>query len=76
MMTALSFILGVLPLVLATGAGAASRMSVGITVFGGMALATIVGILLIPSLYVLFQRVREWTKPINDNAAERPSQSQ
>lgn len=76
MMTALSFILGVLPLVLATGAGAASRVSVGMTVFGGMVLATIVGILLIPSLYVLFQRVREWTKPVNDNAAERPSQSQ
>ncbi len=60
MMTALSFILGVLPLVLASGAGAASRVSVGITVFGGMTAATILGVAMIPSLYVMFQSAREW----------------
>jgi HAE1 family hydrophobic/amphiphilic exporter-1 len=60
MMTALSFILGVLPLVLASGAGAASRVSVGMTVFGGMTAATILGVAMIPSLYVIFQSVREW----------------
>ncbi len=62
MMTALSFILGVLPLVLATGAGAAARVSVGLTVFGGMLLATVLGVTFIPFLYVQFQRFREAVK--------------
>ena len=62
MMTALSFILGVLPLVLATGAGAAARVSVGLTVFGGMLLATILGVVFVPFLYVQFQRMREAAK--------------
>jgi HAE1 family hydrophobic/amphiphilic exporter-1 len=62
MMTALSFVLGVLPLVLATGAGAAARVSVGLTVFGGMLLATILGVTFVPFLYVQFQRLREAAK--------------
>jgi len=62
MMTALSFILGVLPLVLATGAGAAARVSVGLTVFGGMLLATVLGVVFVPFLYVQFQRLREAAK--------------
>ncbi len=62
LMTALSFILGVLPLVLATGAGAAARVSVGLTVFGGMLLATILGVAFVPFLYVQFQRLREAAK--------------
>ncbi|MDN7215037.1 efflux RND transporter permease subunit [Klebsiella pneumoniae] len=44
----------------ATGAGAQSRRIIGTTVFSGMLVATMVGILFIPSLYVLFQRMREW----------------
>ena len=68
---ALSFILGVAPLVLATGAGAASRVSVGMTVFGGMLFATIFGVVLIPVLYVAFQRLREWFK--TDKAAKKPA---
>jgi hydrophobe/amphiphile efflux-1 (HAE1) family protein len=59
MMTALSFILGVLPLVLASGAGAASRLSIGFVVFGGMIAATFVGIFFIPPLYVAIQTMRE-----------------
>ncbi len=62
LMTALSFILGVAPLVLATGAGAASRVSVGMTVFGGMVAATILGVVFIPVLYVVFQSLRERVK--------------
>jgi multidrug efflux pump len=62
LMTALSFILGVLPLVLATGAGAAARVSVGLTVFGGMMLATILGVTFVPLLYVQLQRLREAAK--------------
>ena len=57
LMTALAFLLGVLPLVLATGAGANSRRSLGTAVFGGMLLATIIGVLMIPVLYVFVEKV-------------------
>ena len=57
LMTALAFLLGVLPLVIATGAGANSRRSLGTAVFGGMLLATIIGILMIPVLYVFVEKV-------------------
>ncbi|RDC68987.1 multidrug efflux RND transporter permease subunit [Rhodovulum sp. 12E13] len=59
MMTALSFLLGVVPLLVATGAGAASQQAIGIPVFGGMLAATVLGIVLVPVLYVLLQAVRE-----------------
>ena len=62
MMTAWSFLFGVLPLVAATGAGAASRRSIGITTFSGMLLATLIGIIFTPALYAVFQRLREWGK--------------
>ena len=58
-MTAISFILGVMPLVLASGAGAASRVSIGIAVFGGMAVATLLGIVMIPALFFVVQSMRE-----------------
>lgn len=59
LMTALAFILGSLPLVVATGAGAASRISIGACVVGGMLAATAVGILLVPGLYALFGGIGE-----------------
>jgi hydrophobe/amphiphile efflux-1 (HAE1) family protein len=59
LMTAFSFILGVLPLVIATGAGANSRRAIGTTVFSGMLAATLVGIFLVPALYAAFQTSRE-----------------
>jgi multidrug efflux pump subunit AcrB len=55
MMTAFAFILGVLPLVLAHGAGAAARLSIGIAVFAGMLTASTVGLFFIPMLYVAVQ---------------------
>jgi HAE1 family hydrophobic/amphiphilic exporter-1/multidrug efflux pump len=55
MMTAFAFILGVLPLVMAHGAGAAARVSIGIAVFAGMLLASTVGLFFIPMLYVAIQ---------------------
>jgi HAE1 family hydrophobic/amphiphilic exporter-1/multidrug efflux pump len=55
MMTAFAFILGVLPLVLAHGAGAAARVSIGIAVFAGMLMASTVGLFFIPMLYVVIQ---------------------
>ena len=57
LMTSLAFILGVMPLVFATGAGQEGRHSVGTTVVGGMFLATFLNILLIPILYVLVRTV-------------------
>ncbi|MCP4598162.1 efflux RND transporter permease subunit [Neptuniibacter sp.] len=62
LMTAFSFILGVLPLVTASGAGAASRISIGFVVLGGMLLATVIGIFFIPSLFVAMQTLREKVK--------------
>ncbi|MEL6205888.1 MAG: multidrug efflux RND transporter permease subunit [Pseudomonadota bacterium] len=62
MMTALSFLLGVVPLLAAAGAGAASQQAIGIAVFGGMLAATVVGVILVPVLYVLLQGVRERIK--------------
>ena len=58
MMTSFAFILGVLPLVIAEGAGAASRRAVGTPVFGGMLAGSIVGIFVIPMLFVIFERMR------------------
>jgi len=59
LMTAFSFILGVMPLLFATGAGAASRVSLGTAVFGGMAFATFFGIFVIPWLYFVVQSLSE-----------------
>ncbi|MGD8469783.1 MAG: multidrug efflux RND transporter permease subunit [Desulfobacteraceae bacterium] len=59
LMTAFTFIMGVAPMVIATGAGAGSRRAIGTTVFAGMLAATLVGIFLIPPLYYAFQSFRE-----------------
>ena len=59
MMTSFAFILGLLPLVVATGAGSASRRAVGTPVFGGMLASACLGIFVIPMLYVVFQSLRE-----------------
>jgi len=59
-MTAISFILGVLPLVIATGPSAASRRSLGTAVFGGMISAAIFGTLVVPAFYVIIQKVIEF----------------
>jgi hydrophobic/amphiphilic exporter-1 (mainly G- bacteria), HAE1 family len=61
MMTSFAFILGLLPLVIAAGAGATSRRAVGTPVFGGMLAASIFGIFVVPMLYVVFQWLREKT---------------
>ncbi|QYK12904.1 multidrug efflux RND transporter permease subunit [Shewanella rhizosphaerae] len=59
LMTAFSFILGVLPLVIASGAGSASRNALGIASFGGMLIATVIGCLLVPICFIALQRLRE-----------------
>lgn len=60
LMTSFAFILGVLPLVLATGAGANSRKSIGIAVFSGMLASTCLAVLFVPSFYAVLQRFEEW----------------
>ena len=62
MMTSFAFILGLVPLVIATGAGAATQRAVGTAVFGGMIAASMLGIFVIPGLYVAFQTFREKIK--------------
>ncbi|MFT4096718.1 MAG: multidrug efflux RND transporter permease subunit [Rhodoblastus sp.] len=67
MMTSIAFILGLVPLVGAQGAAQLSRRAVGTPVFAGMIGATLIGVFLIPMLYVVFQRMREWSwrkKPV------------
>ena len=71
LMTAVSFLLGTLPLVIATGAGAASRRSLGTAVFGGMLVAVIGGTILIPAFYVLVQRLIDWAKRNDTQSASR-----
>ena len=61
LMTAFTFILGVWPMIVATGAGAASRIAIGVPVFYGMLVGTAAGLIVIPLLYILFQTMREKT---------------
>ncbi|CRI63179.1 Efflux pump membrane transporter BepG (fragment) [Thiocapsa sp. KS1] len=70
LMTSFAFILGLVPLVIASGAGQASQRAVGTAVFGGMLAASLIGVFLIPMLYVVFQRVRE---KVHGAAAPRAS---
>ena len=57
-MTSFAFILGLVPLVIASGAGAATQRAVGTAVFGGMLAAACLGIFVIPGLYVMFEKIR------------------
>jgi HAE1 family hydrophobic/amphiphilic exporter-1 len=59
-MTSFAFILGVAPLVIASGAGASARKSIGITVFSGMIASTCLAVLFAPSIFVIVQRFEEW----------------
>ncbi len=69
LMTAFSFVLGVIPLVIATGAGAASRRSLGTVVFSGMVAASILVPLFVPMFYAVVQRIRERLKRTPEVAA-------
>lgn len=60
LMTSFAFILGIVPLVTATGAGAAARKSIGIAVLSGMLASTCLAVLFVPSFYVVLQRFAEW----------------
>jgi HAE1 family hydrophobic/amphiphilic exporter-1 len=60
LMTSFAFILGMAPLVVATGAGASARKSIGITVFTGMLASTCLAVLFVPSFFAVLQRFEEW----------------
>lgn len=70
MMTALAFVFGVFPMVIATGAGAQSRIAVGSTVFGGMTAAATIGTILTPVFYVLVQSLVEKSSKKKENPQE------
>ncbi|MBR6356510.1 MAG: efflux RND transporter permease subunit, partial [Alphaproteobacteria bacterium] len=67
LMTAFTFILGVAPLVWASGASAGSRVAVGVPVFWGMIIGTMAGLILIPLMYILVQTITEYKKKDNND---------
>ena len=71
LMTAFSFILGVIPLVIASGAGARSRVSLGTAVFGGMLASTVLGVFFIPFLYFAIQSLVDRKKNEAPGASAR-----
>ena len=77
LMTAFTFILGMIPMIIATGAGAASRRALGVPVFYGMLLGTMAGLFLIPLFYILIQTmVEKWgdrKKPVQQQVSENTS---
>ncbi|MCP3057481.1 multidrug efflux RND transporter permease subunit [Myxococcus sp. K38C18041901] len=73
LMTSIAFLLGVVPLMLAQGAGAAARNSLGTAVFGGMLVSTIVNLIFIPGLYVLMQKLRGETSRRDASEDELPA---
>lgn len=73
MMTSFAFILGLVPLITASGAAALSRQAVGLPVFGGMLAASLFGIFMIPMLYVVFQTLRERVKAWFAGGAKTPA---
>jgi HAE1 family hydrophobic/amphiphilic exporter-1 len=78
LMTSFAFILGVTPLVLATGAGANARKSLGISVFSGMIASTLLAVVFVPSFFVVLQKLEERRKkrPAPAKAAEAPAAAQ
>jgi hydrophobe/amphiphile efflux-1 (HAE1) family protein len=64
LMTAISTLLGIFPLAVATGAGAGSRQSLGTAVFGGMFVATFLSLFIVPILYIIIGTIRECFQPV------------
>jgi len=73
LMTSFAFILGVVPLVLATGAGANARKSIGITVFSGMLASTCLAVLFVPTFFVVVQRFENWLAERKKRKAGAPA---
>jgi HAE1 family hydrophobic/amphiphilic exporter-1 len=73
LMTSIAFLLGVVPLMLATGAGSAARNSLGTAIFGGMLVSTVVNLVFIPGLYVLVQKLRGGATRASTEEKETPT---
>ncbi len=69
LMTAFSFVFGVMPLVFASGAGSASQRAVGTAVFGGMVASTVLAVLFVPVFFVIFQRLSEFRRKSDEPSA-------
>ena len=69
LMTSFAFILGVAPLVFASGAGASARKSIGITVFSGMIASTCLAVLFVPTFFVIVQRFENWRQERKEKKA-------
>jgi HAE1 family hydrophobic/amphiphilic exporter-1 len=72
LMTAFSSILGFMPLLIASGAGAASRQAVGLAVVGGMIAATFFALLFVPAFFVIFRSLAEWRTPRGSESVVAP----
>jgi len=75
LMTSFAFILGVVPLVLATGAGASARKSIGITVFSGMLASTCLAVLFVPAFFIVVQRFENWRSEKKTSAPKAAEQT-
>jgi len=76
LMTSFAFILGVAPLVFASGAGASARKSIGITVFSGMIASTCLAVLFVPTFFVIVQRFENWLRERKEKKAGSPAIAQ
>jgi HAE1 family hydrophobic/amphiphilic exporter-1 len=76
LMTSFAFILGVAPLVIATGAGASARKSIGITVFSGMIASTCLAVLFVPTFFVIVQRFENWLRERKERKASQQAVAQ
>ncbi|MEC8338507.1 MAG: efflux RND transporter permease subunit, partial [Planctomycetota bacterium] len=72
LMTSFAFILGMVPLVVAEGAGASSRISLGATVLGGMVTSTFLAVLFVPTFFVVVQHMSEWWEARGQKGEQRP----
>ena len=73
LMTIFSFIFGVLPLAAATGAGAVTQKTIGVALLGGMVMATLVALLIVPLIYVLLETMRETVVNVEEEVKRRES---
>ena len=73
LMTILSFIFGIIPLALATGAGAITQKTIGIALLGGMTMATFVALFIVPVIYVLLEAMRETVVDVEEEVKMRES---
>jgi multidrug efflux pump subunit AcrB len=73
LMTIFSFIFGIIPLAIATGAGAQTQKTIGVALLGGMVIATFVALFIVPVIYVLLEAMRETVVDVQEEVKMRES---